>query len=184
MMDTTEVDQQSQLSQQLVVESVYFIPNQLTTMSDQSSQLSQFDIDNRPPSQTLTQLNQSLIDHEETVLAISGPSSQVFVLAQTSLEIPPSSQPSMIYDEAVTTLEVNNLELQVTEDMRDLLSNFPEGWWEGDTKMIYHTDEARWGAEGVPNKEIEKIVRNRTNKTPTNADCITYLYDYKEMDNP
>ena len=31
---------------------------------------------------------------------------------------------------------------------------------------------------------MENIVRNRKNKTPTNADCITYLYDYIEMNDP
>ena len=39
-----------------------------------SQQFSQFEIDNRPPSKTLTQLNQSLEDHEETVIATSAPS--------------------------------------------------------------------------------------------------------------
>ena len=55
---------------------------------------------------------------------------------------------------APTVLEVNNIELQVTEDMGDLLAGFPEGWWEGDTKMQYHTND-RWGAEGVPEAEVE-----------------------------
>ena len=132
--------------------------NQEITTNNQSDQSSQFEIDNRPPSQALTQLNQPLIDHEETVLATSATSSQIFKLAQTSvsLEIPPLSQSLLVHEEAVTTLEINNLELQVTEDMRDLLASFPEGWFpEGDTKMQYHTNEARWGAEGVPENEIE-----------------------------
>ena len=165
MVDTIETDQQSQLGQQIVEGGGYCIPDPLTAISDQSSQLSQFDIDNRLPSQTLTQLNQSLIDHEETVIATSVPSSQVFDPVQISLALPPSSQTLIIYDEAENILEVNNLELQVTEDMRDLLSGFLEGWWEGETKMVYHTDE------GVPNEEMENISRNRKNKTPTNANC-------------
>ena len=94
------------------------------------------------------------------------------------------SQQSTIYDEAALQLEVNNIELQVTEDMGDLLPYFPEGWLEGDTKMVYHTYETKWGTQGVPNEEIEKIVKNRPNKIPTNADCITYLYDYIELDDP
>ena len=68
--------------------------------------------------------------------------------------------------------------------MRDLLASFPEGWLEGDTKMQYHTNEARWGAEGVADNEVERIVQSRTNKIPTNADCIAYLYNYTEVDNP
>ena len=41
-----------------------------------------------------------------------------------------------------------------------------------------------WETEGVTNEEAEKLVQNRTNKVPTNADCITYLYDYTEVDDP
>ena len=187
-------------SPQLIVDSEYSTPTQGQNLNQHlligseylviipeipsSQQINQFGIDNRPPSQTLTQLNQSLIDHDETLVATSAPSSQTFEPVPASLDIAPSIQRSMLYDEAVTPLEVNNLELQVTEDMRDLLSNFPEGWWEGDTKMFYHTNEARWGAEGVPNEEVENIVKHRTNKVPTNADCITHLNDYIELDDP
>ena len=154
--------------------------------------------------QTLAQLNQSLVDHDgKTILVIKEAMSQDLQLSQ-----PPSQQLSQLmlgHEEIVVTtsqsladiqqsivapinspriLEVNNIELQVTENMGDLLTGFPEGWWEGETKMVYHTNEARWGAEGVPNEEMKIIVRNRKNKTPTNADCITYLYDYIEMDDP
>ena len=85
---------------------------------------------------------------------------------------------------ASATIEVNNVELEVTEDMGNLLSNFPDGWWEGEKRMFYHTIESSWGGECVPNEEVEKLVQNRTSKVPTNADCITYLYEYTEVDDP
>ena len=92
------------------------------------------------------------------MFATSAPSSQVFEIPQTSLslEIPRSSQPSVVPEEATTMLEISNLELQVTEDMGDLLANFPEGWLEGETKMYYHTTEAAWGDNGIPEAEIKK----------------------------
>ena len=72
----------------------------------------------------------------------------------------------------------------MTEDMRDLLSNFQEGWLEGDTKMYYNTTEAARSDNGVPEAEMDKIMQDRPNKIPTNADCIAFLYDYTEVDNP
>ena len=112
-----------------------------------------------------------MLGHEEIVVATSQslPDLQPIIAA-------PVNSPRV--------LEVNNIELQVMEDMGDLLASFPEGWWEGETAMTYHTNEVRWGADGVPDEEIQKIVRNRESKTPTNADCITYLYEYIEMDDP
>ena len=69
--------------------------------------------------------------------------------------------------------------------MRDFISEFrPEGWVEMETKMDYHTNEAKWGREGVPEADIAKIVQSRVNKRPTNADFIAYLYNHIEVDNP
>ena len=108
VMDPIELDHQSQLSQQLVIDSNYLVSISEDPTDNQESQSSQFEIDNRPPSQTLSQLNQSLIDHEETVLATSAPSSQSFEPAQTSLVIPSSNQRSTLYDEAVNTLDTTS----------------------------------------------------------------------------
>ena len=67
--------QPDQLSQDLTLDRNYLMTNPEIASSQQSIK---FEIDNQPPSQTLTQLNQSLIDHENTVLATSAPSSQSF----------------------------------------------------------------------------------------------------------
>ena len=77
------------LSQHLVIDSDYLMIDPGIPSSQQISQSSQFEIDNRPPSQTLTQLNQSLIDQEETVFATSALKSQTLVVEQMSLEFPP-----------------------------------------------------------------------------------------------
>ena len=179
--------------------------NDYEVLADPSQPSNQDNIINLPPgqTQTLAQLNQSLVDHDETtILVINEAMSHDLQLSQ-----PPSQQSSQLmlgHEEIVVTmsqslsdfstsivapinsprvLEVNNIELLVT-DLQDLLAGFPEGWWEGEIKMVYHTGEARWGGEGVPNEEMENVVRKRKNKTPTNADCITYLYEYIEMDDP
>ena len=201
----SDSDPRSPLSPQILINNDYEVISH-GHFTDPSQPSSQDNIGNLPPgqTQTLAQLNQSLVDHDETaILVINEAMSQDLQLSQ-----PPSQQLSQLmlgHEEIViatsqsladiqqnteapinspTVLEVNNIELQVTEDMGDLLAGFPEGWLEGETKMVYHTNEARWGAEGVPNEEMKIIVRNRKNKTPTNADCITYLYDYIEMDDP
>ena len=55
MMDTTESYQQSQLSQQLVIDGDYFMPNQQTTMSNQSDQAnSRSIIDRQARTQSVT----------------------------------------------------------------------------------------------------------------------------------
>ena len=60
--------------------------------------------------------------------------------------------------------------------MRDLLSSFNEGWLEKDTKMEYHTNEAKWGEEGVLDSEMEKVTKNRLNKPrPTPTAWHTYI---------
>ena len=97
----------SQLSQNPTINN-YALLNQETI--SQGNVSGQYEIDNRPPSQTLTQLNQSLIDHEEIVEATSAPSSM-------PLDLTPSSQPSLAPEETTETLDINNFELQVTEDM-------------------------------------------------------------------
>ena len=56
------------------------------------------------------------------------------------------------------------------------LSLDPEGWVGKETRVDYHTNERRWGEEGVPEAEIAKRVQSRVNKTPMNADCIAYIY--------
>ena len=201
----SDSDPRSPLSPQLLINNDYEVLAH-GHFADPSQSSSQDNISNQPPgqTQTLAQLNQSFVDRDETaILVINEALSQDLQLSQ-----PPSQQLSQLmlgHEEIViamsqslsdiqqntvapinspTVLEVNNNELQVTEDMGDLLAGFPEGWWEGETQMVYHTGEAQWGADGVPNEEMENIVRNRNNKTPTNADCITYLYDYIEMDDP
>ena len=70
-------------------------------------------------------------------------------------------------------------------EVLDLISNIrPEGWLETDTQMVYHTAESKWGGDGVPENDMVGIKQGSTNKTPTNADCIKYLYGYKEIDDP
>ena len=154
VVDPIDVDHHSQISQRLVIDGDYAVSFSGDATSHPSTQSSQFEIDNRPPSQTLSQLYQFLVDHEEIVLATSAPISQAFASTQPSLNDSSTNVRSQLFDEAANNLNVNNLELQVTEDIGDLLSNFPEGWWEGETKMVYHTNETRWGSEGVLNEEI------------------------------
>ena len=196
----SDSDPRSPLSPLLLFNSDDEVPVDPSQLSDQDNTTNQ-----RPgQDQTLAQLNHSLVDLDETaILVINETMSQDPLLSQ-----PPSqrlSQLTLDHEEVVVAtsqslpdlqpiiaapvnsprvLEVNNIELQVTEDMGDLLAGFPEGWWEGKTTMTYHTNEVRWAADGVPDEEIQKTVRNRENKTPTNADCITYLYEYIEMDDP
>ena len=115
---------------------------------------------------TIALLNNSLVGHEKTVLAISAPSSQQYNISQTvNLLETPLNQSTLEPDEAI---EINNVELEISQDMRDLLSNFPEGWAESDTTVRYHTKEKSWGEDG----EMEKLTGNRLNKIPTNADCV------------
>ena len=198
----SDSDPRSPLSPTLLINNEYVaLTNE--NFADTSLPPSQDITSNPSPSQTLAQLNQSLIDHDEMVILVIneamsqdlqldqsqsqqqssqimlGHEETVIAMSQTLPEIQPNTMAPI---NASTILEVNNLELQVTEDIGDLLAGFPEGWWEGETRMHYHTNEARWGPEGVPENEIERIVRNRPSKIPTNADCITYLYDYIELD--
>ena len=109
-----ELDHQSQQSQHLVINEDYLLQVAGNVTDHLGNQVNQYEIDNQPPSQTLTQLNQSLVDHEETVIATSEPSSQAFEPSRTSLEIPPEYQQSVLYNETDTQLDVSNLELQVT----------------------------------------------------------------------
>ena len=80
---------------------------------------------------------------------------------------------------------MGRVETKVIQEVRDLMSYYkPEGWLEMDTKMEYHTNELKWGGEGAPEGEMEKITQSRSSKIPANADCIAYLYNYVEMENP
>ena len=64
---------------------------------------------------------------------------------------------------------------------RDLISDFrPEGWLDWCItpmiRMVYHTNEAKWGGDVVPESYMVGIKQNDSNKTPANSDCIKYLY--------
>ena len=69
VMDSTESDLKSQSSPKLMIDSDYAMSTQEPGPSLSSSLLSM--MTNRQPSSTLALLNQSLVDHEKTVLAIS-----------------------------------------------------------------------------------------------------------------
>ena len=98
-----------------------------------------------------------------------------------------SSQPLLAHEEVVsTTIQlVDEVESEVMREVRDLISNIrSEGWLETETQMVYHTVESKWGGEGVQERDMVGIKEKDTNKTPTNADYIKYLYGYEEIDDP
>ena len=197
-------DPRSQLSPQILMDGEYAVLTQ-TDFPEFGPRPSQGEVYNAQLSLTLAQLNESLVSQEESiVLIINEQMSQDLQLSQQSSQLQLSQpmlgheeivyamnqslethiQEQSMQDEASTIIEVNNVELEVTENMQDLLLGFPEGWWEGDKRMFYNTIESSWGTEGVPNEKVEALVHNRTSKVPTNADCITYLYEYTEVDDP
>ena len=70
-------------------------------------------------------------------------------------------------------------------EVRNLISDMPvEGWLDTETRMVYRTMESKWGGDGVPENDLVGIKQGATNKTPTNADFINYLYGYEEFDDP
>ena len=80
---------------------------------------------------------------------------------------------------------VDDVESEVMREVRSLIADVPaEGWLETDTQMVYHNGESKWGGDGVPETDMVGIKQGATNKTPTNADCIEYLYGYEEIDDP
>ena len=80
---------------------------------------------------------------------------------------------------------VEDVEGEVVREVRSLISDPPpEGWVEAEERMVYHTNESEWGSEGVPDDEMKRIKQQHVCKKPTNADCVKYLYDYEEVDDP
>ena len=47
-----------------------------------------------------------------------------------------------------------------------------------------YTYASKWEDEGVPDCDMVGIKHNDHDKTPTNADCIKYLYNYEELEDP
>ena len=108
-------------------------------------------------------------------------------MSQITNSLEQSSQPLLAHEEVVaTTLQlVDEVESEVMREVRDLISNIrSEGWLETETQMVYHTAESKWGGEGVPENDMVGIKQGAINKTPTNADCIKYLYGYEEINDP
>ena len=72
-----------------------------------------------------------------------------------------SSQTLLAHEEIVSATveeEIVSVKIEVSHEVQDFLSEYrPEGWVELDTRMEYHTNEVKWGAEGVPEVEMEKI---------------------------
>ena len=96
------------------------------------------------------------------------------------------SQTLLAHEETVmaeSTME--DVEGEVVREVRSLISDrLPEGWIETDQRMFYNTNESEWGSEGISDDEMQSIKQHHACKIPTNADCIKYLYDYEETDDP
>ena len=105
-------------------------------------------------------------------------------LSYTSDQI---SLPLLAHQEVVgtTAQNVEEVESEVMQEVRDLISNIrPEGRLKIETQMASHTEESKWGGDGVPENDMVGIKQCAANKTPTNADCIKYLFGYEEIDDP
>ena len=112
-------------------------------------------------------------------------------MSQPSSQLTNSSeqlrQPLLAHEEVVSTTDqlVDEVKSEVMREVRNLISDFrPEGWLDMETRMVYHTNESKWGGDGVPECDMIGIKQKDINKTPTNADCIKYLYNYEEADDP
>ena len=108
-------------------------------------------------------------------------------MSQTTVLSEQLSQPLLAHEEIVSTTDQNTEEIvcEVIREVRNLISDIrSEGWLDTDTRMVYHTNESKWGGEGVPECDMIGIKQKDTNKTPTNADYIKYLYNYEEVDDP
>ena len=80
---------------------------------------------------------------------------------------------------------VEDIEGEVVREVRSLISDPPpEGWVETEERMVYHTNESKWGSEGVLDDEMRRIKQQHACKKPTNADCVKYHYEYEEVDDP
>ena len=53
------------------------------------------------------------------------------------------------------------------------------------TKILNNkADDEQWGRDGVHEKDMALITRDRNDPTPTNNDCISSIYVYEEVDDP
>ena len=96
-----------------------------------------------------------------------------------------SSQTFLAHEEiGIADSTMEDLEGEVVREVRSLILDPPQGWLETDSQMVYHTNESEWGSEGVPENAMRLIKQQHVCQIPTNADCIKYLYDYEEVDDP
>ena len=92
---------------------------------------------------------------------------------------------SLVGHEEIVVAESTIEDVEVMREVRSLISDPPpEGWIDNETRMVYYTNDPVWGSEGITNEEMEVIKQHHASKTPTNADCIKYLYGDEEVDDP
>ena len=106
-------------------------------------------------------------------------------LSQTTVLTEKLSKPLLAHEEIVSTTDqkAQDTESEVMREVRNLVSVIrSERWLDTETRMVYHTNEFKWGGDGVPEGDMVGIKQTDTNKTPTNADCIKYLYNHEKVD--